>query len=75
MGETLPMTDRIHTDEYQEKIKDRIERARSVDEDMLIRAVKEAVKVGILPKHGVSEETYLKHWSGMKKVLEAALND
>ena len=44
-----------------------------VDDDMLIRAVKEAVKVGILPKHGVSEETYLKHYDGIKKVLQAAL--
>ena len=69
------MTDRIHTDEYDKKIKDRIERAKSIDEAMLIRAVKEAVKVGILPKHGVCEETYLKHWDGMEKILLAALND
>ena len=46
-----------------------------VSQDMLIRAMKKAVKVGVLPKHPVDEETYLKHWSGMKKVLEAALND
>ncbi len=44
-----------------------------VNEEMLIRAVREAVKVGILPSHGVDHDTYLKHWNGIKKILQAAL--
>ena len=55
--------------------KTKIPRTVEVSEDMLIRAMKKAVEVGVLPKHPVDEETYLKHWSGMKEVLLAALND
>lgn len=45
-----------------------------ISENMLIRAMKKAVEVGLIPKYA-DEETYLKNWSGMKKVLEATLND
>ena len=45
-----------------------------VSENMLIRAMKKAVEVGVIPKYA-DEETYLMYWSGMKKVLLAALND
>lgn len=44
-------------------------------QDMLIKAMKKAVEVGILPKFPVDEETYLKHWNGMKSVLEQVLNE
>lgn len=45
------------------------------DEEMLARAMKKAVEVGIFPKHSVDTETYLNHWAGMKEVLKAALAD
>ena len=45
----------------------------AVTEEMLTAAMRKGVEVGIFPKHGVDTETYLKHWDGMKKVLETAL--
>lgn len=45
------------------------------DEEMLARAMKKAVEVGIFPKHEVDTETYLKHWAGMKAVLQAAVGN
>jgi hypothetical protein len=45
-----------------------------VTNDMLYRAVKEAVKQGLLPKYA-HEERYLKNYEGMKKVLETALGE
>lgn len=45
-----------------------------VTEEMLTAAVRKAVKVGLLPSHGVDTETYLKHWEQIKKVLEAAFD-
>ena len=47
---------------------------KRVTQEMLNAAMKEAVKVGILPKHSVSTDTYMNHWEGMEKVLNAALN-
>ena len=44
------------------------------NEEMLIRAMKKAVEVGIFPKHPVDSETYLKHWAGMQEVLKAAMD-
>ena len=41
--------------------------------EMLSVAMKKAVETGVLPKH-VDEDTYLKNWSGMKHVLQAALD-
>ena len=35
--------------------------APAVDDEMLVRAMKKAVEVGICPKHAVDGETYLKH--------------
>lgn len=40
---------------------------------MLPAAMKAAVAEGIFPKYAV-EETYLKTWRAMRKVLEAAMN-
>lgn len=45
----------------------------AVTEEMLTAAMRKGVEVGIFPKHGVDTETYLKHWDGMRKVLETAL--
>jgi hypothetical protein len=41
-------------------------------ENMLAAAMAKAVQVGLLPKQAPSEE-YLKNWSNMKAILEAAL--
>ncbi len=43
-----------------------------VTQEMLNAAMKKAVETKILQK-SVDEETYLRNWDGMKKVLEAAL--
>jgi hypothetical protein len=45
-----------------------------VDEEMLIRAMRKAVDVGLIPKWA-DEELYLKNWDGMKKVLQAAVGN
>jgi len=45
-----------------------------VTDDMLIAAMKQAVKLGIFPKF-TDEETYLQHWDSMRKVLEAAFEE
>jgi hypothetical protein len=47
---------------------------KEVTDEMLITAVKEAVKQGIIPKYA-SEELYLKNYKGMKKVLEKVLEN
>lgn len=65
------------------KFKDTISKSRSnvgldapvVDEEMLARAMKKAVEVGIFPKHPVDTETYLKHWDGMKAVLQTVVGN
>lgn len=49
--------------------------APAVDEEMLARAMKKAVEVGIFPKHPVDTETYLKRWAGMKAVLQTAVGN
>lgn len=43
-----------------------------VTEEMLKAAMKKAVETGIL-RTSTDEESYLRNWNGMKKVLEAAL--
>jgi hypothetical protein len=45
----------------------------TVTEEMLTAAMRKGVEVGIFPKHPVDTKTYLKHWDGMKKVLETVL--
>jgi len=42
-------------------------------ENMLAAAMAKAVQVGLLPKQAPGDE-YLKKWSSMKAVLEAALS-
>ncbi len=42
--------------------------------EILTKAMKKAVELGIFPKH-VSQEDYVKHWESMKKVLEATFED
>ena len=44
-----------------------------IDHEMLTRAVKKAVKIGLFPKHQVDADTYLKQRRGMREVLKAAL--
>ena len=44
-------------------------------EEMLIAAMKEAVKIGLFPQHEVSMETYLKHWKWMEQCLDAAMSE
>ncbi len=44
-----------------------------VTDEMLIAAVKQAVKDNILPVSG-TEEQYLHNWASMRRVLEAALS-
>lgn len=44
-----------------------------VTDEMLQIAMKKAVEVGLVPKFAIGEETYLKNWSGVKAILEAAL--
>jgi hypothetical protein len=46
---------------------------KEVTQEMLEAAMKKAVETGLLPKL-VDEDTYLKNWSGMKAVLQAALD-
>ena len=46
----------------------------AVDEEMLARAMKKAVEVGLLPKWA-DTEGYLKNWDGMKEVLQAAVGN
>jgi len=43
-----------------------------ITDEMLIAAVKQAVKDKILPVSG-TEEQYLHNWASMRRVLEAAL--
>jgi len=38
----------------------------------LIRAMEKAVELGVFPKYG-DENSYLKAWSDMRQILEAAL--
>lgn len=46
----------------------------AVDSEMLTRAMKKAVEVGLIPKLA-DEETYLKNWNGMMEVLHAAVGN
>ena len=43
-------------------------------EEMLIAAMKEAVKIGMFPQHEVTG-TYPKHWKWMERCLDAALSE
>jgi hypothetical protein len=43
-------------------------------QDLLAKAMKKAVEVELFPKYA-GEEAYLKHWNGMKAVLEHVLNE
>lgn len=43
-----------------------------VTQEMLNAAMKAAVQAGIAPKYA-DQETYLRHWDGMKAALVAAL--
>ena len=42
-------------------------------EEMLDRAMKAAVRVGVFPAHA-DYETYLHRWQQMEEILKAALN-
>lgn len=44
-----------------------------VDYEMLTKAVKKAVEVGLFPKQQVDADTYLKHWNGMNEVLHTVI--
>lgn len=44
-----------------------------VTQEMLYKAIKKAVELGILPKHS-SQEDYLKIYDSMRKILETALD-
>ena len=46
-----------------------------VTQEMLTAAVKEAVKVGLLPNRPVDTDTYLKHWDMIEKILKAAVKE
>jgi hypothetical protein len=41
---------------------------------MLEAAMTKAAETGLVPRHGVDLETYLKTWDAMKQVLQAALD-
>ena len=45
-----------------------------ITQKMLNAAMKKAVSLEIIPKHS-DQESYLKYWEGMKKVLEVAANE
>ena len=47
--------------------------ANQVSDEMLTAAMKKAVAEGIFPKH-TDTETYVKNWTRMKAVLQAAIN-
>ncbi len=44
-----------------------------ITHEMLEKAVKKAVELGLFPKHS-DEQTYMKIWDGMREVLDAAIN-
>jgi hypothetical protein len=46
---------------------------KEVTQEMLEAAMKKAVETGLIQTH-VDQETYLKNWSSMKVVLQAALD-
>lgn len=41
-------------------------------EEMLIAAVKKAVEIGVLPKHGFDDQV-AQNWDNVKAIIEAAL--
>ncbi len=45
-----------------------------VDDEMLVRALRKAIEVGLLPAYG-SQDQYLKNWDRMKEVLQAAVGN
>ena len=45
-----------------------------VDDEMLVRALRKAIEVGLLPAYG-SQDHYLKNWDRMKEVLQAAVGN
>ena len=51
-----------------------MENRMEITTEILTKAMKEAVKLGIFPKHA-SQEDYIKHWYAMKKLLETVSED
>lgn len=45
---------------------------KNITHEMLHAAVKEAVKLGVIPKYG-DEDSYLKNWQNIEKILTASL--
>lgn len=45
-----------------------------ITEEMLQAAMKKAVETGLVPKHTIDEETYLRNWGVVKAVVQAALD-
>lgn len=43
-----------------------------VTDEMLAAAMKKAVELGVVPKHG-DTDIYTKNWDAMKQILEAAI--
>ena len=43
-----------------------------VTDEMLAVAVKQAVKEGLLPKHGPTDK-YMQYWGSIRKILEVAI--
>ena len=48
--------------------------AAVVDDEMLVRALRKAIEVGLLPAYGPQDQ-YLKNWDRMKEVLQAAVGN
>lgn len=45
---------------------------RNVKQEILNRAMKKAVELGVFPEY-IDEERYLENWSAMEQILEAAI--
>ena len=42
-------------------------------DEMLVAAMKEAVKQGLVPKYAANEEAYLRYWQAVESVVRATL--
>lgn len=45
----------------------------NLTDEMLVAAMKEAIKQGLVPKHAADEEAYLKYWQAVEAVVRATL--
>jgi hypothetical protein len=62
-----------HTQAVMERTQDVKENNRMVSNKMLEAAMKKACEIQLFPRV-VDTDTYLKHWDGMKRCIQAALD-